>query len=58
MLTYASAILAVMELAALFILLAFSYLSVSVGLAVAGLVVWVGCDVGFGVYYVKVLRKD
>ncbi len=47
-----------MELFALLVLLTSSFTRESVGLAVGGLVLWVLCDVLFGVYYYKVMRKD
>lgn len=58
MLTYASSILAYMELFALFILLAFTKTRSAVGLGVSGLLIWIICNVLFAVYYCKVLRDD
>lgn len=58
MLSYSSSILAIMELFALFVLLALTFNATSRGLAVAGLVLWLICNVLFGVYYFKVIKND
>lgn len=47
-----------MELFALFILLAFTQTKFAVGVGVAGLALWILCNVLFAVYYCKALRND
>lgn len=47
-----------MELFALFIMIASTYTASSRGLGIAGLLLWVICNVLFGVYYFKVIRND
>lgn len=57
-LTYSSAILVYMEIFALSIVLAFSAVSASIGLIVAGLLIWLVANILFGVYYMLVMRHD
>jgi hypothetical protein len=47
-----------MELFALFIVLAFTHTPSSKGLCIAGLAIWIICNILFGVYYFTVLKKD
>lgn len=57
-LTYSVVILAFMELFAIFIVIAFTFTQSTKGLIICGLVIWIICNILFGVYYCKIVRKD
>lgn len=47
-----------MELFALFVMVALTFNATSRGLGLAGLGLWVLCNVLFGVYYCRVIKND
>lgn len=57
-LTYSAVILAFMELFAVFIAIAFTTTQSTKGLIITGLVIWIICNILFGVYYCKVVKND